>query len=138
MWRLSRIFAGFPLSTFRTLQVLIGYGDVFTHFPNREEALSASWRGEKIVCCTREVEALCRKRIVLPLERLHSLSSMLRDELKQFQEHIVNCIQKPSDMVFFSSTQWKRCRACKRVKLAKFRLFTAKTSIFPRLNAFSS
>ena len=51
---------------------------------------------------TREVKTLCRKRIVPPLERLRSLPSTLRDDLLQFREHTVYCIQEPGDVVLFS------------------------------------
>ena len=51
---------------------------------------------------TREVKTLCRKRIVLPLERHRSLPSTLRDDLLQFQEQTVYCIQEPDDVVLFS------------------------------------
>ena len=51
---------------------------------------------------TREVKTLCRKRVVPPLVRLRSLPSTLRDDLQQFREHIVYCIQVPGDVVLFS------------------------------------
>ena len=105
-WRLSRILASTKLSISRSLQVVVGHRVVGTWTPTRGKRCQPARRGYKwrsFSTHTRGVKSLCRKRIVLAVQRLLSLLSTLRDDFLHFQEHIMNSIQESGDMVLFFS-----------------------------------